>query len=148
MCRNYSGFCSDKKVGVDFLPVLTDLIKSWETQETPQRRDPVTFLILHPQFLLRNNTNMFSIRSLGKVSCFLLSISSCLVSSQQRYPDLTHQWSPDWEFSSNISARAVAEDTKSLDADLCKPRAGFEPGWSGAETRETLSGGSGQGQGC
>ena len=34
MCRNNSGFSSDKKTGVDFLSLFTDLIKSWETEET------------------------------------------------------------------------------------------------------------------
>ena len=86
MCRNNSGFSSDKKTGVDFLSLFTDLIKSWETEETHISNSS-------PRFLLRNNTNMFCVRCLGKVSCFLPAISSCcaVVSSEHLCPGLTHR---------------------------------------------------------
>ena len=43
------------------------------------------------------------------------------------------------ESCSLLSARAVAVYTESLDADLCKPGARLEPGWSGAGVELGLS---------
>ena len=71
-----------------------------------------------------------------KVSYFLLSIvqiSDCRVSSSVSYKKI--QLCPDFKFSYNYSVRALAVDTKCLTSDLCMPRAGFKPGWSGVETR-------------